>query len=473
MLVQEKLSPLMVEVQTPFVKDLLKEMDDFTSAEANLNIIQQIYGSAQEVVERMNRRAPNPSQSRRGGVMTIMSTQKEKEFALALRIGEVTGGNPQAENILDRKKIDKYTWFSWSKANLLKENSTLIASRQNQDKKVVDYPVIIPGGAIRFGDLIISFSGYNAEDDESVVLATSVLSGVITAEESLAISHNLGINRYHNDIYYPLIHSSPKISDDDLAQFPVDKLFGSNKFIEIEEDPEKESKFYQLLAAKDYLGLAYLIGLGQGCPVIPKVILERGAKEAAEGYLELALLRGSAIDMVKKNYPQITSAFTRPIKRLAREPVTDQYLNPEKLANSHKVIPAAEKLLSYILPRLIRSFWGEERHLRDSIPGNSIRELTRAFTFLENSLIRGREEGWTAEEVVINFAEKLARHEGNRTKYLRRLLSRGKLQDDNQFVANIHILRTLRNSHSPLWKEYVLLKKQNKLTTLGITDLSI
>lgn len=161
-------------VRAPKIEEHIKLVDELTSAALIVN-------------DRMKNISPNIEQERSGGVLTISGANAQEDFLAVKQIGDV----PLA-------KAKKYTTYSLGKTGILIANPDMRASSQNL---VSDTPLkvednIIPGGAIRIGDDILSFSGYNPEDDEALILATAVQSGLSSRQATLTIAHDIGNIRY-------------------------------------------------------------------------------------------------------------------------------------------------------------------------------------------------------------------------------------------------------------------------------------
>ncbi|KKU45958.1 MAG: hypothetical protein UX62_C0007G0015 [Microgenomates group bacterium GW2011_GWA2_46_7] len=428
----------------------------------NEALITTLFNAASVVASRMNERNPNPSQQRLGGVMVIAQVG-EDPFMVAQKIGDVTGGNHSAPHVLDQHKLDKYAWFAYSKARLLVEKPDLLASSQNTQTPVSEYPALVPGGAVRFGDLILSFSGYSAQDDESIVLATAELAKLEWPGGTLQIATQLGNKRYARDLYYPLLEQEPNLTAEELAQYRTGREYGHGHWT---GDGTSLELFYRLLEEKDYLGLAFALGWPEGCSVIPKVIKARGTKEAAQSYAELGSLRGILLDSIRKHYPQITSAFTRPIRRKPGEPNIAAYPNMTG-DNDNEVIPPAEKLLSYDFPRLFRAFWGEGDHTK-----RNPHRFFQGLGIVDQSLRQASKNGWDATEFIVHLAGRFANFDQDPEKYIRRLLSAGKLKDDNQNHAYRKLVRAMRSMHSSLWSTYQHMSADERRTR-SIADIAI
>ena len=447
---------LLPELQVDFVKNVVKETYELSTSPEDEPQIRDLFAAASAVVSRINERNPNPSQKRLGGVMVIARTG-ENPLMVVQKIGDVIGGNLSADNNLDKSKIDKYAWFAYSKARELIENPELIASSQNTKDSVLNYPVLVPGGAVRFGDFIISFSGYSPQDDESVALGTAELAQLEWPGGTIEIANQLGNKRYARDLYYPLLQKEPNLTSVELAQYRDNQNFGNSRLT--------SELFYHLLEEKDYLGLAFYLGWSEGCDVVPKVIGARGAKETAEGYAELSLNRGILLDSVKKYYPQITTAFTRPIRRRAGESNAGAY--PYMNDGDDGMIVANEKLLSYDLTRLFRAYWGEgDRSKRDP------NRFFQGLGIFEQALRQANQSGWNATEFIVHLAGRFAHIDQNPQKYLRRLLSAGKLKDDNQHHAYRKLVRTMRSMHSTLWSTYQKMSPDDRREK-SIADITI
>lgn len=429
---------LVSELQADYVIETVHQMTERPIPTEYESLVTNLFTSASAVASRLNERQPNPSQKRTGGVMVIARVG-ENPFMAVQKIGAVQGGNPDAPHLLDQYKLDKYTWFAYSKARLLIENPNLLATSQNLDSLAPNYPAILPGGAVRFGDLIIGFSGYNAEDDESLVLATAELAQLEWPGDTLNLAQQLGNQRYVKDLYWPLLQQEPRLSQQELRQYRENRRYGDSHLA--------NELFYELLAQKDYLGLAIALGWSEGCDVIPRVIQGRGAKETAQAYAELSLMRGILLDSVRQHYPQITPAFIRPVRRREGEPNTGGYPNMHDETTS--LVPANEKLLSYDFPRLFRAFWGEgERSKRDPA------RFFLGLDLVEEALQHAKAQGFTPTEFIVDLAEMFTLHDHDPQRYLRRLLSAGKYRDDNQHSAHRQLVRTMKSLKTSLWSTY-------------------
>jgi hypothetical protein len=157
------------------------------SDEETKPLIDGIFSAAEQVVVRMNTISPNPYEQRTGGVM-VVARRGDEPFIVVREVGKA-------------KKIDKYTLFALGKGVILAQNPDATSSRVNVELEVSEQLTFggdpLPGGAFTIDEnLIIGFSGYSVEDDEAVVLATAVLSGLLSWEESADMALSVSNLRY-------------------------------------------------------------------------------------------------------------------------------------------------------------------------------------------------------------------------------------------------------------------------------------
>jgi hypothetical protein len=428
---------------------------------ADIDFAHDIFEHAESVVSRMEQLEPNQSAERTGGIM-VVARGGAFPFVAIREIAQIKTDKKRTS----AEKRKKYTIFALAKAAILLGNPELTSSGQNLNLSTNDMVIhfdeqrnltVVPAGAMRIGEYIVSFSSFLPQDDEAVVLGSAELAQSASPDDIQSLANKLGNQRYSKDVRYPLVLKEPELTTEELNKYRQGRVFGDNLFV--------NDLLYQLLEAKDYLGLSIALGWSEACDVIPRVIKGRGTKETAESYAELKLTRGILLESVRRQYPQITAAFTRPIKRRQGEPNTGGY--PAMNDGHQDTIPANEKLLSYDLPRLFRAFWGQgDRKSRDP------KRFFEGMDVVDRALKEANKHGWNATEFIVHLAGRFADIDQNAPKYIRRLLSAGKYKDDNQQYAHRKLVRTMRSMHSPLWSAYKALSSEAR-SKLSIADIRI
>lgn len=168
------------------VFSLIRQSPDITPKNSDLHSVHDIESCAESVVRGISRIERNVSQGRCGGVLVI-ARGGEKPYLYATQVG----GKVRPE------KIDKYFTYALAKMAVLVQNPDTTISRENNrlpdDQKLNIEGVEVPGGAVRCKDgTILAFSGFSVDDDESVVLAVAVDSGMLSSQEALKIANFTG-----------------------------------------------------------------------------------------------------------------------------------------------------------------------------------------------------------------------------------------------------------------------------------------
>lgn len=131
------------------------------------------------------------------GFVMVIAKRGENSPNLTILVGNVT--DPDDLYAPDGK-LGKYCVFANSKAQVLKDHPEFISSSQNSslpENERVYSPANqeIPGGAIAFGDLIISVSAFkNPNMDTATVLAIAAGSGVTNIDGAEKLAEDSRIN---------------------------------------------------------------------------------------------------------------------------------------------------------------------------------------------------------------------------------------------------------------------------------------
>lgn len=414
------------------------------------------------VVSRMQKVKVNQTESRLGGVM-IVAQEGEQNFSLIRQVGQIIS-DPNRSAIA---KKTRYDGVALGKYKALVDNPKFISSSENitslpKDKRLVVDGLEIPGGALRFKDGSISvFSGFGTpEEDECVVIASKVLVGDMTKLESIEFAKSIGNNIYVSSVDY-LIGHSDEVPPTLREEIRYEHKFGDSQLTG--ESSAALELFYSLLKGEntDYDQLALVLGWSEGCPVVPEVIEKGGSKEAAKGYAELQFIRGNILDLLKKHSPTLYREFTSTQSRNEGEPAGryDLRYTPK---NHKEYIRGAATAAGFIFPRLVREFIGKRGE-----EGRSERTL-QAFDIVEKVIKKyGKTKSITPNQLVVQLAEEFVLAdpigiESASVKYLNRLFSQGKLEEDNQHTDYSDLRDYMKMQNSNLWKAYTAIENQIK-----------
>jgi hypothetical protein len=221
--------------------------------------------------------------------------------------------------------------------------------------------------------------------------------------------------------------------------------------------------FYQLIDTHDYLGLAHLLGWSEACPVVP-VFIERGtSKEAAQGYGELQFIRGIQLDLLKQKNPSYHKQLTGIHSRKVGEQVGE--FSPDFIPSDHSQnVRGSATVVGYDIPRLTREFIGPRKTRNQN-------QILQAVNVFEEVLVDSTTKGDSITQFTVALADKYAEIDQNPLKYVRRLLSSGKLLEDNQLSECQEILSEMYLAKSPLYTTYAGLSSTEK-ASLGIADIN-
>lgn len=221
--------------------------------------------------------------------------------------------------------------------------------------------------------------------------------------------------------------------------------------------------FYRLIGNRDYLGLAHVLGWSEGCPVVPDVLKRGTAKDAAEGYGELQFIRGNLLSIIEPINPSLHQELTTTRSRKPGERPGQFF--PDFIPSDHlQNVRGCATTVGYDLPRLVREFIGpREKRTQDRI--------LRAFDVFASVLEKSTKENQTAIQFTVALAEKYAQIDQNPLKYVRRLLSAGKLKEDNQETEATLILANMHTMKTSLYEAYASLMPQERAVK-GIAELT-
>lgn len=232
--------------------------------------------------------------------------------------------------------------------------------------------------------------------------------------------------------------------------------FGDSSFTG--ESAQSIELFYETLMGvkkHGYRKLAKMLGWSEGCPVVPHLLAKSTDKEVAEGYAELQFIRGTILDLAGQHSPALHDQLTRTRKRKPDEPALKYDLR--YTPKDHKeYIRGSATAVGYSLPRLVREFIGA----RGSKERNQDRML-QAFDIFEKTL---KKDAKLASVNPARFAVSLATSYAEADadgvaldplKYVRRLLSKGKLEEDCQYSEYADIRLAMAKKNNQLWKTYL------------------
>jgi hypothetical protein len=145
----------------------------------------------------------------------VVFTNRHDSFNLTFQIGTITDPD---ELYTPGGKLEKYSIFAREKAQFLKDHSEFISSSQNltlpiHERRLSPANQVIPGGAIAFGDLIVSVSAFkNANMDAATAIAIATGAGLTTIDgaEKIAMDPRVNCKEFmiHEDVIFvePILH---------------------------------------------------------------------------------------------------------------------------------------------------------------------------------------------------------------------------------------------------------------------------
>lgn len=426
----------------------------------------KLFDAMEVVVGRMALIKENITETRTGGLMIVSDgVESGQAFTLIRPVGELKSDTARTA----AEKNKKYTRVAFGKFRSLLENPGFISSAQNvtdltPEKQIVIDGLIIPGGAVRFPDKSICvLSGFGTpEEDECAVLAAKVVAGDMTRDQAAHYARLIGNTSFLTHMDYLTGDESPRVKSLRENKRFVNRKYGDNKFI--------DDVFFQLLEAGDYETLADMLGWSHACPVVPDVIKRGGFRTAVETYAELILLSGSALDIIRKHNVDLYAEFSGVHKRKKGEK-PGKYYRGYTPPDHMEIIRGVAMASGYILPRLIREYLGERA---DRTPA----KFVKAFNILERVVKNGlkRKHPLTPEQLVVDLAvafdrdDRKSNGQSDPLKYIRRLFSEGKLNEDHQYGEYKAISGFMRKFKPDMWGRYQSVSGET-LKKKGIADM--
>ncbi|GEM_PF-6964986 len=182
-----------------FTRELLRRINSDLAPDepTRQRLVDPIFAAAEEIIPLMNDISPNPEEGRRGGVMLIARCGKPEREGVDRRPEEIefiaarAFGNPA--------KPDKYLNFAFGKAAVLVQNPKMLCSSQQleKDRLTLDGDEI-PAGAVRIGEYILSFSGYQQTDDTAFCLTAAVKCGLLDVTKATELASAINNSRFSN-----------------------------------------------------------------------------------------------------------------------------------------------------------------------------------------------------------------------------------------------------------------------------------
>jgi hypothetical protein len=208
--------------------------------------------------------------------------------------------------------------------------------------------------------------------------------------------------------------------------------FGDGHYI---SDKVGQGTLYSLIEQGSWELAAEILGYSEACPVVPTVIERKGAKGAAETYAELLLTRGIQLDIIRAHNPTMADKIMATANRRDQEPPGQ--FNPGSVPDDHEhLLRGPASLVGYNLPRLTREFIGT----RDD---RSQERILQAFEVFETVVRKSTLHQHNPMQFMVALAEQYALIDNNPKRYLKCLLSDGKVQEDNLWH---HAMLTLVNA---------------------------
>jgi hypothetical protein len=239
--------------------------------------------------------------------------------------------------------------------------------------------------------------------------------------------------------------------------------FGDGQLTGPGKDSVSVELFYGLLENRDYEGLSYLLGWAEGCPIVPTVLSRRSAQETASDYAELQFIRGTVLSLIEEHNPDLHSELTTTRPRREAEPAGqyfEEFIPEDHLEN----VRGGATVVGYDIPRLVREYIGPRAE-------RSQERILESFEIFEEVLAKSTERAHSPAQFAVALANKYAELDNNPLKYVRRLLSAGKLVEDNQLTEYQEILAEMYLSRSELYTSYTELSRDERVER-GIANIS-
>lgn len=227
---------------------------------------------------------------------------------------------------------------------------------------------------------------------------------------------------------------------------------------------DQGASFVDDLAEGYWEHIARTLGFSEACPVVPSLIIQRGSEPMARRYAEAITWRKVFINELE-NAGRNDLANQLVTAKRRREPgVYDKGWVPVEHA---RYIEGTESLAGWSLPRLTIAFHGHDE-----------KRMHEAMVIIEQSAIMAKEKYFSIREFLVYFANKIATHAHEKynqpaTDFLRQLLSKGKLHQDNLHEEFEIVYEYMKNmqEESVLWDAYQELSEED-CDELGIACIS-
>lgn len=210
---------------------------------------------------------------------------------------------------------------------------------------------------------------------------------------------------------------------------------------------------------------AEYFGKRAGCPIVPRLIEERGADVMAHRYAQVLAYYGWVVKEVKGVRPDIAKRIKGPLTRLPGEPLAD--FDPKWIpAENYTKIPGTETPSGYALPRLITYYIYDSKTF-----GSPADRMVRALDYFNETLreLRPHEKENT---LLVQFAEKLVtKGKADPKAILKNTISAGKLMQDSFFTYFYQIGQEMKQSAPILWDIYSHMSPAEK-TVLRIANVA-
>lgn len=206
---------------------------------------------------------------------------------------------------------------------------------------------------------------------------------------------------------------------------------------------------------------AKFFGWRLGCPVVPTLIKERGAKAMSKRYASLLFQYSYLIDQIAKKDLGLAQRINGQIGRMPGELLKRhdrKWLGTENLAYNYLVGP--ETVVGYALPRMLLAFTFENG---EQEAGTRLVKSLNAFDVaLENEL-----SSYDELAFLLFFGEELFNEGGDPKLILRNMISKGKLEQDQCHIDFETIIASMEEFAPNLWGSYSSLSSEEK-EKLGI-----
>ncbi len=206
-------------------------------------------------------------------------------------------------------------------------------------------------------------------------------------------------------------------------------------------------------------------GSNLGCPVVPRLIRERGPREMASRYAEVLFASLFALTRIRGIRPDIASEIDSPIKRKPSENLADFDNNwiPQR---NKIIIPAPETPVGYHLPRQIVLLTREA-----PLNMSPVDRLDLADDLLYSTVANlGPQDH--ANQLLVKFGESIATKTGiDPRSILRRTISHGKMLQDNLQNRFKTIVQLMQTQAPTLYATYSKLSSDEKFG-LGIAEIT-